>query len=237
MSHNGSVAASFTETFATNALALIFYLQHQLEDAIKGFQRLSDLELRVQIIREALERNEEDQDTEGSSERIKMMCLLLQGIGTDAACGLLLELLNGDEAKTRAYASEALGYIVCSQNPAVAMRALNLAIDNPNTLDQALLELPTIFASCRHPDRVKVCSVLLQHRSADVVARAIEGLVSIGDPGVLLDLRALSKDDRPITSESSVLGSPDLRVRTVGDLAQEAVRNIDITNRRLSIVD
>lgn len=138
---------------------------------------------------------------------------------TPEAVDGLIAILGGADADARLEAGEQLQGIAEDHFRLVAERVRRLT-GRSGPPSAALLELPYVLAETGHPDVTALLAELLEHRDADVVAAAIEGLTLLGDRAAVERLEPLRDDRRP-----TELGG-DGRERfeaTVGELALEAI--------------
>lgn len=144
--------------------------------------------------------------------RLAMLCSELPGPKPVAA---LLDILDEDDVSARAEAGESLLELAYERYKEVAIAIEARLAKNHD--GPSMEELPFILTEVFDPDPVPLVARFLAHPRADVVAAAIEALVTYGDPAAAAKLRPLLRDTRTVTIE--VEGGE----ATLGELAQEGI--------------
>ncbi|MBI5517497.1 MAG: HEAT repeat domain-containing protein [Deltaproteobacteria bacterium] len=202
-------------------LADIFDADRKLRAAQEHFLGHGDERGRVEALGRALDAAskaaEEDLDAQ---DRLVRVAELLTDHPSASACWLLLRLLDHAEPAVRAAAGEGLLEIGQTRYADVA-RTFEKAIDQ-GSQHTALMELPFLLAELGDAGGVKLCTRLLKHPVADVVAAAVEALASLGDPSSVKDLERLKGDRRKVSAEDEADGAE----LTLGELVSEALAHL-----------
>jgi HEAT repeat protein len=142
----------------------------------------------------------------------------------------LIDVLGSDLPGARIEAGEQLLGIAQDAYEDVA-HAVGRALKRLPHHDPALTELPYLLAETRHDEAAEPLAAMLRHPHGDVVAAAIDALVTLGDPVAIGWLAPLEQDDR-----SCVLTTDDDEQvsATVGELARQAVELLSALGRPAS---
>jgi HEAT repeat protein len=200
-------------------LGEIFTADRALRAAQEHFLQAGDEKSRVDALGRALDEAIGQEDVDALDRLIRVAELLTEH-PSPGACGLLLRLLDHAEPAVRAAAGEALLEIGQTRYADVA-RTVEKAIDQ-GSQTTALMEVPFLLAELGDAGGVRLCTKLLRHPTADVVAAAVESLASMGDPASLKDLERLRGDKRKVSHEDEAEGTE----LTLGELVSEAVDHL-----------
>lgn len=150
-------------------------------------------------------------------ERLADLCAQVSGPEmTDA----LIAILNDDEPRVRVAAGEALRDVGYERYAEVA-RGIERALDRGED-GLAMSELPWVLAEIAEPSALPLIRRFLEHRSAEVIAAAIEALAQLAEPEAAEDLRRFVGDTRTVIMEDF----EDETKTTLGELAEEALRGL-----------
>jgi HEAT repeat protein len=128
----------------------------------------------------------------------------------------LIRILDHEVPQTRVQAAEALRDVGFDRYAELA-RAVERVLDRKHD-GQAMLELPWVLAEIAEPSALTLLKRFLAHTDGEVVASAIEALMSLGDPEGAALLQDLTEDTREVE-----LDDAEGESATVGDLALEAI--------------
>jgi HEAT repeat protein len=172
-------------------------------------ERETQLALRLEDRREATMR----------LERLADLCAQVPGPQmTDA----LIAILNDSEPRVRVAAGEALRDLGYERYAEVA-RGIERALDG-GADGLAMSELPWVLAEIAEPSALALLRRFLNHRSADVVAAAIEALAQLQDPDAIPDLERFLGDSRMVVIEDF----EDETKTTLGELAADALEMLPV---------
>ena len=172
-------------------------------------ERETQLALRLEDRREAAMR----------LERLADLCAQVPGPQmTDA----LIAILNDSEPRVRVAAGEALRDLGYERYAEVA-RSIERALDG-GADGLAMSELPWVLAEIAEPSALPLLRRFLDHRSADVVAAAIEALAQLQDPDAIPDLERFLGDARMVVIEDF----EDETKTTLGELAADALEMLPV---------
>ncbi len=172
-------------------------------------ERETQLALRLEDRREAAMR----------LERLADLCAQVPGPQmTDA----LIAILNDSEPRVRVAAGEALRDLGYERYAEVA-RGIERALDG-GADGLAMSELPWVLAEIAEPSALPLLRRFLDHRSADVVAAAIEALAQLQDPDAIPDLERFLGDARMVVIEDF----EDETKTTLGELAADALEMLPV---------
>lgn len=150
-------------------------------------------------------------------ERLADLCAQVPGPEmTDA----LIAILNDDEPRVRVAAGEALRDVGYERYAEVA-RGIERALDRGED-GLAMSELPWVLAEIAEPSALPLIRRFLEHRSAEVIAAAIEALAQLAEPEAAEDLQRFVGDTRTVIMEDF----EDETKTTLGELAEEALREL-----------
>ena len=185
----------------------LLFAQADTEELSKALERATDVALGMTDQREAV----------AQLVRLSDLCAQVQGARMADA---LVRILNHDEPEVRLAAGEALRDFAYDRYAEVARaleRALEKELEGP-----ALEEIPWILAEVAEPSALPLIGRCLSHKSAEVVASAIEALAELGDPEAEPLLKKLVKDKRVVSLEE---GGASYST-TLGELAAEAIAEL-----------
>lgn len=160
-----------------------------------------------------------DDDAESSMrlERLADLCAQVPG---PKMADALIRMLDHDSPQARVQAAEALRDVGFDRYAELA-RAIERALDRKHE-GQALLELPWVLAEIAEPSALPLIKRFLAHDDGEVVASAIEAIMSLGDPAGIELLQPLTEDEREVE-----LDDAEDESATVGDLALEAIAALE----------
>lgn len=211
-------------TAQDDLLRRIFEADHALRMAQADFFTQGADDARLDALEAAANAAWDNPDPEESAARLMRVATLLGELSGPRTCKLLLRLLDHEEPEVRLPAGEALQDLAYSRYAEVA-RAIEKLIDE-GTAVTALSEVPYILAEIGEPGGVKLCLRLLEHRSADVVAAAIESLANLGDASIVKHIEKLRNDRRTVALDED----PEADEVPIGDLAAEAIEHLRALN-------
>jgi len=150
-------------------------------------------------------------------ERLADLCAQVPGPEmTDA----LIAILNDDEPRVRVAAGEALRDVGYERYAEVA-RGIERALDRGED-GLAMSELPWVLAEIAEPSALPLIRRFLEHRSAEVIAAAIEALAQLAEPEAAEDLQRFVGDTRTVIMDDF----EEETKTTLGELAEEALREL-----------
>jgi len=153
-------------------------------------------------------------------ERLADLCAQVPGPQmTDA----LIAILNDPEPRVRVVAGEALRDLGYERYAEVA-RGIERALDSDAVGLVAMSELPWVLAEIAEPSALPLLRRFLDHRSADVVAAAIEALAQLQDADAIPDLERFLGDSRMVLIEDF----EDETKTTLGELAADALEMLPV---------
>lgn len=197
-------------------------------------EQLFDAELRARRLHDELGRAKEREllaavdpalaavrtlDDDVAEAHLVCLARLLGERQSPAAVDRLLDVLGAEQAGARLEAGEQLLGLADERFELLAA-AVERALARLPEQSPAAVELCYLLAESRQEGTAELVQSLLHHRRADVVAAAIDALLTIGDPAAITALRGLIDDPRPcaiVTSDDEPLEA------TVGELAQQAI--------------
>jgi hypothetical protein len=141
-------------------------------------------------------------------------------------CDALIDVLGSDEPEVRFVAGRALQDLAFDRFKEVA-EAAERAIKRLPGDNFALRELPFVVAEVAEPGVPKILRGWLAHKSAEVVAAAIESLAALGDPAAIPELRKLVRDPRTVMLDDD---AEEGTQAAIGALADEAIAMIEETS-------
>ncbi|MGZ3452829.1 MAG: HEAT repeat domain-containing protein [Polyangiales bacterium] len=141
-------------------------------------------------------------------------------------CDALIDVLGSDEPEVRFVAGRALQDLAFDRFKEVA-EAAERAIKRLPGDSHALRELPFVVAEVAEPGVPKILRGWLAHKSAEVVAAAIEALAALGDPAAIPELAKLVRDPRTVMLEDD---AEEGTQAAIGALADEAIAMIEETS-------
>lgn len=147
-------------------------------------------------------------------ERLADLCAQVPG---PRMTDTLIAILNAEEPRVRVAAGEALRDVGYERYAEVA-RGIERALDR-GAEGLAMSELPWVLAEIGEPSALPLIRRFLDHRSADVVAAAIEALAQLQDPEAIEDLERFLGDPRVVIIDDF----EDETKTTLGELAKEAL--------------
>lgn len=150
-------------------------------------------------------------------ERLADLCAQVPG---PKMADTLIRMLDHDSPQARVQAAEALRDVGFDRYAELA-RAIDRALDRKHE-GQAMLELPWVLAEIAEPSALPLIKRFLAHEDAEVVASAIESIMSLGDPAGVDLLQPLTDDDREVE-----LDDMEDEKATIGDLALEAIAALE----------
>jgi HEAT repeat protein len=160
---------------------------------------------------------EDDAEASMRLERLAEVCARVPG---PKMADALIRILDHDSPQARVQAAEALRDVGFDRYAELA-RAIERALDR-NHEGQSMLELPWVLAEIGEPSALPLIKRFLGHEDGEVVASAIESIMSLGDPAGIELLQPLTEDDREVELDDSEDESA-----TVGELALEAIAALE----------
>lgn len=200
-------------------LQAIFDADRALREAQQAFfddSNGSD-DARVSTLSTSLEQAQTLDDLDERASRLSRIADLLTDLAGEPAAKLLTQLLDDDDPSVRLAAGEGLIDLAYSRYAEIA-RVFEALIEDGRAI-VALREVPLLLAQVGEPGGVKLCTKLLKHSDADVVASAIQALVELGDPASAREIDKLKGDTRMVTADDEA----DDGSYTVGDLVSDAL--------------
>ena len=155
-------------------------------------------------------------DLEEGSLRLERLADLCAQVPGPKMADALIRILDHEVPQTRVQAAEALRDVGFDRYAELA-RAVERVLDRKHD-GQAMLELPWVLAEIAEPSTLPLLKRFLAHTDGEVVASAIEALMSLGDPEGAALLQDLTEDTREVE-----LDDAEGESATVGDLALEAI--------------
>lgn len=152
-------------------------------------------------------------------ERLADLCAQVPG---PKMADALIRILDHESPQARVQAAEALRDVGYDRYAELA-RAIERALDR-NHDGQAMLELPWVLAEIGEPSALPLIKRFLAHEEGEVVASAIEAIMSLGDPAGVELLQPLTEDEREVE-----LDDTEGESATIGDLALEAISALEGT--------
>jgi HEAT repeat protein len=140
-------------------------------------------------------------------------------------CDALIDVLGSEEPEVRFVAGRALQDLAFDRFKEVA-EAAERAVKRLPAESHALRELPFVVAEVAEPGVPKILRGWLAHKSAEVVAAAIEALAALGDPAAIPELKKLVRDPRTVMLDED---SEEAQA-AIGALADEAIAMIEETS-------
>lgn len=158
-------------------------------------------------------------ETEGALrlERLADLCAQVPG---PKMADALIRMLDHDAPQVRVQAAEALRDVGFDRYAELA-RAIDRVLDRKHD-GQSMLELPWVLAEIGEPSALPLIKRFLAHEDGEVVASAIEAVMSLGDPAAIELLQPLTEDEREVE-----LDDAEDESATVGDLALEAIAALE----------
>lgn len=150
-------------------------------------------------------------------ERLADLCAQVPG---PKMADALIRILDHDSPQARVQAAEALRDVGFDRYAELA-RAIERALDR-NHEGQSMLELPWVLAEIGEPSALPLIKRFLAHEDGEVVASAIESIMSLGDPAGIELLQPLVDDEREVE-----LDDAEDESATVGELALEAIAALE----------
>jgi HEAT repeat protein len=152
-------------------------------------------------------------------ERLADLCAQVPG---PQMTDTLIAILNDAEPRVRVAAGEALRDLGYERYAEVA-RGIERALES-GAVGLAMSELPWVLAEIAEPSALPLLRRFLDHRSADVVAAAIEALAQLQDPDAIPDLERFLGDSRMVVIEDF----EDETKTTLGELAADALEMLPV---------
>lgn len=150
-------------------------------------------------------------------ERLADLCAQVPG---PKMADALIRILDHDSPQARIQAAEALRDVGYDRYAELA-RAIERLLDRKHD-GQSMLELPWVLAEIGEPSALPLIKRFLAHEDGEVVASAIESIMSLGDPAGIELLQPLCDDEREVELDDSEGESA-----TIGDLALEAIAALE----------
>jgi hypothetical protein len=159
----------------------------------------------------------DDMEASMRLERLADLCAQVPG---QKMADALIRMLDHESPQARVQAAEALRDVGFDRYAELA-RAIDRVLDRKHE-GQAMLELPWVLAEIGEPSALSLIKRFLGHEDGEVVASAIEAIMSLGDPAGIELLQPLTEDEREVE-----LDDAEDESATVGDLALEAIAALE----------
>jgi HEAT repeat protein len=160
------------------------------------------------------------EDATEASMRLERLADLCAQVPGPKMADALIRILDHDSPQARVQAAEALRDVGYDRYAELA-RAIERVLDRKHD-GQAMLELPWVLAEIGEPSALPLIKRFLGHAEGEVVASAIEAVMSLGDPAAIELLQPLTEDAREVE-----LDDMEGESATIGDLALEAIAALE----------
>lgn len=160
------------------------------------------------------------EDMAEASMRLERLADLCAQVPGPKMADALIRILDHDSPQARVQAAEALRDVGYDRYAELA-RAIERVLDRKHD-GQAMLELPWVLAEIGEPSALPLIKRFLGHEEGEVVASAIEAIMSLGDPAAIELLQPLTDDAREVE-----LDDMEGESATIGDLALEAIAALE----------
>ncbi len=160
------------------------------------------------------------EDTAEASMRLERLADLCAQVPGPKMADALIRILDHESPQARVQAAEALRDVGYDRYAELA-RAIERVLDKKHD-GQSMLELPWVLAEIGEPSALPLIKRFLGHTEGEVVASAIEAVMSLGDPAAIDLLQPLTEDTREVE-----LDDMEGESATIGDLALEAIAALE----------